>query len=213
MRSYLAGVLLLAVASVDTAQASVITFNGVVTGLSAGSSYIEGGYNVTFNGDTSDSAFILASANCTPPCPDNGTSYLLDLSMNSVKLSRVDGQAFSLTGFDGGEASLGQTSTWSSFIRVTGSSAGSIDFGLDFVQDASGALNDFQAFVLPVAFQNQFSYTFSSVPRPGVIADGFYSIDNLSVTTVPVPEPASLTLFGLGLAGLAARRWRQRRNR
>jgi len=43
----------------------------------------------------------------------------------------------------------------------------------------------------------------------------FQYIDNVSLdlepSTGPVPEPASLTLLGLGLAGMGARRWRQRK--
>ncbi len=40
--------------------------------------------------------------------------------------------------------------------------------------------------------------------------DGFVGFGTLT-PTAPVPEPASVTLLGLGLAGIGARRWRQRK--
>jgi hypothetical protein len=142
----------------------------------------------------------------------NGTIFLaseseVDLG-RPITMTRSGGGTFSLDRFDGAETFFASP-TWA-LITVSGVQQGggllSATFTLDGIADGVGGVADFQSFVL--SWTNLTSVTFDGRLVTG--ARGGFSIDNLVVDGQTVPEPATLLLSGLGLAGLAARRRRKK---
>ena len=189
-----------------------------VTGVAG---LVENGFAVSAVGDrhyvSSGGAF------CTPTCADNGSNHLLGFDA-AFDIAAISGVPFSIFQIDIAESHRDMSSYWARFVRVTGifadSGTVSVDLELDFVNDGSGPLDDFQTERLPETFSNLVGVRIEGIG--GSSRSGF-SLDNIVVSTKSsdvgpvgvatraVPEPSTVALVALALAALGVRGRSRRR--
>ena len=169
-------------------------------------------------------AVAFNGSNCSPTCAANGTTALAVGAPNlnppsfaPVTMTTAIYASFRLTGLDYAELSESAATNYSaSTIVMTGALLGggtvSQTLTINGLNDGPGGANDFQSAVLDAFWgaselvSLQFSGFIGNSPNKA------FQLDNiaLDVTRVGnVPEPGSLALAGLALAGL----WQTRRMR
>jgi len=184
-----------------------IDFESVPAGgcLNIGDSFTTQGFDFSTEGSN------FFSCNSTrSDLPSNETNYVGSESPSITTMAATDGATFSLISIDLAELFVGREGyddVRIDGILLGGGTATSM-FTLDGVNDGPGGEADFETFLLSGGFSNLTSIvltaTDSSNPR--------FSFDNIVVDTMmttSVPEPGTLALLGVGLAGIGFARKRK----
>ncbi|KQW87876.1 hypothetical protein ASC94_25620 [Massilia sp. Root418] len=184
------------------AGATVIDFNGQAQG------YYTGAYGAvlanTLTLSTDGGALFMGpgyGGGDSSSYAYNGTDFLMGYS--NLTFTRVGSATFSLQSLDLKDWGGGITST-----TVTGyfANGGSIvrQISLDSTANYSKQVgNDFTKYALS---------GFTGLSSFSILSNGYWlAVDNITINAAAVPEPGTLAVFGLGLAGLAAMRRRKQK--
>ena len=172
----------------QAAQAEVVDFNEFATSFQDTGAFSSG--SLTFTPVTADTALGVWT---TAPNsgPFDGTPYLLDGFSDLFTVTATGGAAFKLDSFS---AALGwYTSGTPASISVTYTLAGGGTSASTYT-----LTDNFTTFTPGLAV------TSATFDMGGL--SSYMSLDDVTVSSVPEPAPATLMLSGLVLAGLAARR-------
>lgn len=216
------------------AQADTITFNGGAGMLfGSGDTWQEKGYTMVFEDydPANVGALVGAIVDPTDPgycvdmaCPVNGDGGYYGAFNDSIVwlMSDTPGALFHLKSIDasfiGLDAALGGYPIYSGLLRMQGFLADGSYLVQDLLLDGPGSSGfEFGRYAPFDTFANtgfvqiaMFGFTCDAAGDCNAFSSnrGQFAIDNI----VLVPEPASIALFGLGFAGLAAAARRRRRN-
>ncbi|CAN7688815.1 PEP-CTERM sorting domain-containing protein [Pseudoduganella sp. LjRoot289] len=216
-----AALALVSIASAAPANATVITADGLAgTNMAGNSSVYYGGSGTTYTNfgnaapaavdgfklqSTSNLLFITSTyGNNTDTTTRayNGTDFMM--TSNKMTISSQTASPFSVQSLD--------LKDWDGYVQnavLTGyfSNGGSISTTLALNSTANMNIaigNDFTKYALS-GFAGLSSFTIQGN------TNNWLAIDNIAVNSSAVPEPGTLAIFGLGLAGLAAVRRRKQK--
>ena len=189
------------------AQAGIITFEPLDE---FGVAQVDGeqttaqGFNLRLSSGNATSFFIAGSEGAGSYA-SNGSQSLYAANDADIVLTGIGGAAFNFASFELGGGNLacldptqaGNVGPWATQLDLIGLLADGTQLMSSFLIDPLSA----RLFTFAVNWSNLTEVQFR-------VAGGDYSLDNISLQTVP--EPGSLTLLGLGLSGIiVSRRLRQ----
>ena len=220
---YISAAIAAAALSPQVHAATLIDFEPTaLTGLHfVGDSFTQNGYKMTVGFDAGIVGSAIDLGDAAPS--NNTTQYYSQLNEGELILEREDGGLFSLDGFDAAFVPLIPAASGTTvMVAFATFGDGSPQSGLFFVFAGSSSSHfpfanysnpsDFSVFtgVKQIEF---FTCSFDGTNPclTPVQNNGQFALDNILVTSAPIPEPTTIALFSLGLVGLALSRRRSAR--